>query len=152
MTTRYLQLSRMHDWRQVRLWIATLGYLETGNGSATGKKRATRSSLSSMKHLPDLDVILLVDSDDSRNVTVNQDLNSQMSQPLSYPCECTLHKKLLMAFMDMLPPFTCMSLQTSFSLSVPSVAQNEHVSSFRKILVTVSILVDLPKKIYPTRH
>ena len=39
----------------------------------------------SMKHLPDLDVILLVDSDDSRNVMVKQDVNSQMSQPLSYP-------------------------------------------------------------------
>ena len=48
--------------------------------------------------------------------------------------------------MDILPLFTCMSLQTSFSLSVPSVAQNEHVFSFRRILVTVLMLVDYLKR------
>ena len=55
-------MSRMHEWGQVRLWIATSGYLEYV--VPPEKKRGTRLSL--------------VNSDDIR------DLNSKMSQPILY--------------------------------------------------------------------
>ena len=78
-----------------------------------------------MKHQPDLDIILLVNSDDIMNVTLKQ--RSQFKNAST----TILFKELLMASMDMHLHVT----PDSFPLSVPSVAQNEHVSPFKRISV-----------------